>query len=217
MTTTLLLVLGAAALPRDRWAPRLGDPSLIAWVCVATYLATMALCFRARQRARPGQEQHLRTFWLGLSLCLAFLALNKELDLHVLLIQTGRDLAGADGWLQHRRIVLGAFLAALGVVGAGAVILVLRRLRPAGREVYLALVGFASLMGFLLLRVSPLEPISKLLTIHIFTEEDGFAHVHLSELLELVNLAIIAAGAWCFARRPLHVPGEWPPTNETQR
>ena len=86
------------AVMRDgRWRPGIGDPTFLGWVTVAAYFAAALACGRAwrlDRRARlAGDRSSSPTFWLILSLLLAFLGINKQLDLQSLLTHLALDRA----------------------------------------------------------------------------------------------------------------------------
>lgn len=193
-------ILAAAGSVHPRWAFGFHDASFIGWVCTAGYVAVAVLCWRAGGQAQARGQNNARLFWLGLALALTGLGINKELDLHDLLIQTVRDLSFAEGWYERRRIVLGAVLAAVAVAGAVGSFTLLPRLRPFSREMRMACIAFVTLFTVLLLRSAPWSAVARVLTFHVTGQEDGPLHVHLSELIELLTLAWIAPAAHRFAK-----------------
>lgn len=194
------LFLAAAGSAPVRWAAGFHDATVIGWVCTAGYLAAAGLCWAAGNQARTRGEGNAHLFWLGLAVALAGLGINKQLDLHDLLIQTGRDLALAQGWFEQRRMVLGVGLTALAVLGAASVFLLLPRLRPFSPEMRVAGTTLVVLFAVLLLRSAPWPVVARVLTFHVTGREDGLLHVHLSELVELLALAWIAPAARRVAR-----------------
>ena len=62
------------------WKPGIGDPTVYGWLAAAAYALGALLCWRASRRA-PARE---RKFWLIAMALLAFLAINKQLDLQTL-------------------------------------------------------------------------------------------------------------------------------------
>lgn len=188
-------VLAAAGSVYPRWAVGFHDASFIGWVCTAGYVAAAVFSWSAGNQARSRGQRHARLFWLGLALALAGLGINKELDLHDLLIQTARDLSLAEGWYERRRIVLGSVLVAVAAGGTLGLWMLLPRLRPFTHEMRVAGIAFITLCGVLLLRGAPWSVVSSVLTLNVTGQEDGLLHVHLSEVFELVALAWIAPAA----------------------
>jgi hypothetical protein len=138
-----------------RWRPQIGDPTPMGWLTVAAYAATAALALGVTLRAdrfpaaTRGRE---RALWAVLTLLLAFLAVNKQLDLQSFLTATGRCVSQLGGWYEDRRGVQARFILTL-AAGAAAVclgLLILMR-RTLARQ-WLALVGVSALCGFVLIR-----------------------------------------------------------------
>ncbi|HPC59181.1 MAG TPA: hypothetical protein PKX23_00855 [Verrucomicrobiota bacterium] len=107
-----------------RWRPQIGDPSFMGWFTVAAYaLAAAAAALTAARPAlrRPGEPWRERVWW-GVAMLLAFLCVNKQLDLQSLLTDIGRVIARQQGWYEHRRdfqkwAVVGVVLMASGFGG----------------------------------------------------------------------------------------------------
>jgi hypothetical protein len=194
MTPRLLLLAAESEPPGERWLFDFGDPSLLGWACVAAYLAAAWACFHAWRKSQNEATAPARALWFGLGVGLVALGINKQLDLQLLLIDVGRRLAVAEGWYANRRIVLGVFLGLLGLVGLAAAVFTLRKFRPLG-PARAALAGFSCLVLVLLLRAAPWQPIRALLGGQLFDEHAGLCEVHLSELIELALLTVIALAA----------------------
>lgn len=150
-----------------RWHVGVGDPTFAGWVVCFMYAACAVMCWRAHRSSHYGHivlagsapreaqlQMRLSIGWLGSSLVMALLALNKQLDLQTWVIEVGRDLAHEQGWYARRHEVQAEFLAVfatgcMAVAGVAAWWLkpVARRLlRPAG--------GFCVLALFVLLRAA---------------------------------------------------------------
>lgn len=83
------------------WSPKIGDPHLVGWFTVLAYaltaLAASILVVRADRYFGSSTIKAQRTFWLGIAILYAFLAVNKELDLQSFITATGRCIAQLDG------------------------------------------------------------------------------------------------------------------------
>lgn len=93
-----------------RWRPEIGDPSFMGWFTVAAYAVAAVLALRAWKLRRE-------SVWLFVSLGMAVLCVNKQLDLQSLFTAIGRVVAWHGGWFEQRRdyqkwIVLGVIVAA---------------------------------------------------------------------------------------------------------
>lgn len=130
------------------WTPGIGDPTWQGWVTVAAYLAALTLALAVALRPGTGG----RGFWIMLVPLLAFLAVNKQLDLQTALTATGRCMAQAQGWYEKRRPVQLTFIAGLLVLTVTVVALLALALRHSLRRNGLALLGLAVLGAFVLVR-----------------------------------------------------------------
>ena len=73
----------------ERWAPGIGDPTVVGWVTVVVYAAVAFLCLSARNNVAMHEGRRVRTLWLGLGILLVILGINKQLDLQSLFTQVG--------------------------------------------------------------------------------------------------------------------------------
>jgi hypothetical protein len=181
-----------------RWSPRIGDPSAMGWATVAAYAVAAALAWRTARAGRFPPERRLveRLFWVALSVGLAALAVNKQLDLQSGLTALGRCMAQIDGWYAHRRAVQAAFVMALGAGAALAAIVAVIALRRSLARLWLALVGAAALGAFVMIRAVGFHHIDALIGLEI----GGW---RINWILELGGVALIALGAvWARAMGP---------------
>ena len=166
------------------WEPGIGDPTLYGWVTVAAYALAALACWRAH-RAAPRAE---RRAWLVLAVGMAFLAINKQLDLQSLMTAIGRGTARAHGWYEHRRPAQTLFIAAMAGAGLIGMVLLLRSYRRAGLALQGALAGAVLLCVFILIRASSFEKMDQFINSHL-------AGVRANHAMELGGIAIIAACA----------------------
>ena len=101
-----------------RWEPTIGDPTFMGWFTVASYAVAALLAARVWLRKRE-------KIWLLVTIGMAGLCVNKQLDLQSLITAIGRVIAWHEGWFEQRRayqkwIVLGVMLF-FAVVGAWSV------------------------------------------------------------------------------------------------
>ena len=92
---------------QEQWSPGLGDPHLMGWVIVGVYAATAlaALTLALRNAFHGPGATRERIFWAGIGIVLAFLAVNKQLDLQSLMTAIGRCHAQLAGWYDDRATV----------------------------------------------------------------------------------------------------------------
>lgn len=96
------------------WSPKIGDPNVTGWVTVVVYGLCAAAGFGVALR-RPHRAG--RVFWLILTGIMAFLAINKQLDLQSVLTAAGRCLAHAQGWYGNRHQVQLLVIGGIGLFG----------------------------------------------------------------------------------------------------
>ena len=172
------------------WTPGIGDPTVYGWVTVAAYALGALCCWRASTRA-PSRE---RRFWLVLSLIMAFLCVNKQLDLQTLLTSFGRFEAKAYGWYDDRHEYQIAFIVALAAASALAVIAMVVRARRASGAVRGAIAGLAVLLLFILVRASSFHKVDWFINLHL-------RGIRANHLLELGGIAVVTAFALAAATK----------------
>lgn len=174
------------------WYERIGDGGPVAWIITFAYLAAAVLCFLAARRSlsEPRPE---RTLWLAAAGVVLFLALNKQLDLQVGLIEFWRENALASGWYGARRTVqLVAF--GTGLVAAGfAAWWLLPVMWRQGGALKAAFAGLALIGIYIFLRAAEFQ--------HVLWDGPGPHGPGWLSALELGGIAIVAVAAWR-ARRP---------------
>ena len=172
------------------WSPGIGDPDLYGWLGVALYglAAALAVLVAWRGPFPSGHHQRGAVLWLGIAMLMAFLALNKQLDLQSLLITVGRCLARDEGWYESRRLVQRDFIMGMAlatVLGAWATA---RLFGFLVRGDALLQAGLAAVAGFVLVRAMHL--------FHVLVPEDPtldyLVHV-LTTALELTGPTLLLA------------------------
>ena len=151
------------AAERVRWHFGVNDPDIHSWVAVGGYALGAALAFRAAGIAARSGEKFEHRFWQVVCAILLTLGINKQLDLHVLLIDLGRNLALDNGLFAERRQIQRLFIlavaAAAGVVLVAAAVLTRRR-QPAVRW---ALAGIVITCAYGFLRAASFSHVDRLL------------------------------------------------------
>jgi hypothetical protein len=135
-----------------------------------------------------------RLFWGGIGSVLALLAVNKQLDLQTLLTVLGRCHAIVEGWYDTRQAVQRAFIRSVAV---GAAILLLGLswfLRDSLRRNFLALCGFAFVLGFVVIRAVGFHDVDQLIGAE-------WKSVRMNWVLELTGLLLILMAALPRLRR----------------
>jgi hypothetical protein len=172
------------------WEPGIGDPTVYGWATVAAYAFGGLCCWRASRRGLARE----RRFWLLLAAVMAFLCINKQLDLQTLMTDFGRFEAKKHGWYDERRIYQLAFILALAAVSALATSALLVRMRRARPPVWGGIAGLALLLFFIFVRASSFDKMDWLISQHLGT-------VRVNHLMELGGIAMVAISALAAARR----------------
>ena len=171
------------------WQPGIGDPTVYGWATVAAYALGAACCWSAAQRA-PVREKR---FWQGIAIVMAFLCVNKQLDLQTLLTDFGRAQAKAQGWYENRRQFQVGFIVILSLAAlAGLLILLTRSLRGSA-PMRGALGGIVLLVLFVLVRASSFTKVDWLLSQRV-------GSLRANHLMEFGGIAVVTIFALAATR-----------------
>jgi hypothetical protein len=175
-----------------RWRPQIGDPSFMGWFTVAAYAAAAVLCFIAANRipatADARETRRQRRMWLGVGVLMAFLCINKQLDLQSLFTDVGRVLANREGWHDQRRTVQRWFVITVAAAGAMTFAIVAWKIRSILRESIVLLLGLCSLITFIVIRAASFHHVDVLLGSELLG-------IRVNWILELGGIALIALSA----------------------
>jgi FtsH-binding integral membrane protein len=154
------------------------------WVTVVCYLAATVLS-AFTSYSLIGRQ---RVFWLGLTVLLLALAINKQLDLQSALTEAGRCLAKAQRWYEERQSVQVKFIFWVMATSLVAALLSAWVMRHDLGKIWLALVGLAFLVAFIAVRAAGF---------HHFDRFIGFAFgsIRMNWVLELGGIAAIIGNA----------------------
>ncbi|TGD67623.1 hypothetical protein EYC08_02905 [Tabrizicola sp. WMC-M-20] len=171
----------------NRWSPTIGDPTFWGWFTVAAYVACAVLALRVVIRRRGGSAR-AQVFWTLLCLAMAFLAVNKQLDLQSLLTATGRCIAQLQGWYEDRRAfqrtVILALLALILIVLAASLYYMRRDLPRNG----LALLGLIVVAGFVAFRAVGFHHFNEIINLRV-------RDIRFNVIFELTGLVMITLNA----------------------
>ena len=141
------------------WSPRIGDPTVAAWLTVILYLVTSISCWiLARELGLPGIE---RRAWRSISVLFFFLGINKQLDLQTALTEAGRYLAHDQGWYEQRQLVQLAFIALIAMICLISAITLLIWVRDAPISTWSALIGTTLVIGYVLIRAASFHHVDR--------------------------------------------------------
>ena len=176
-----------------RWAPGIGDPTVIGWITVIVYFIVAVICLKAAfttiQNNKQTTEKSIKTFWIFLTLFLVALGINKQFDFQSLLTQIGRDISVEQGWYKHRRIVQMYFVSMIGTIGIIALTFLIKTYHNTYSSIKITLAGCITLFVFIVIRASSFHHIELLIDMKLFG-------IKVNWLLELGSLVIIGIGAY---------------------
>lgn len=183
-----------------RWAPGIGDPTIMGWVTVVIYFGAAFLCFWAvlktyanQDNIIPGQDKALKLFWFCLSVFLIILGTNKQLDLQSLLTQVGKDMAIAQGWYEKRRVVQFLFIILIGGTGVIVLSVLIRKFWKMLDYVKVTLVGCVILFMFIMIRAMSFHHVDILINTRL-------AGIKMNWLFEIGGLSVILLGTIRYLR-----------------
>ena len=170
------------------WSPTIGDPTPLGWFTVVAYgVAAIWLWVTAR-----GNEDGERLLWRLCALFLAFLCINKQLDLQSFLTAAGRCQAQQAGWYDDRRTYQEMFIYGILATAGLAIVLMLLVLREKIGRNLLLLLGMVTLSAFIVIRAAGAHKFDALIS-------QDVGPFKINHLLELGGIAILMLA--CLFRR----------------
>jgi hypothetical protein len=166
-----------------QWSPQIGDPSFMGWFTVASYFACALFSAIIVLINRKADRQFF-FFWGMISLLMILLGVNKQLGLQSLVTEIGRQIARAQGWMDHRRIVQLWFIVVFGSAAIAIFAWFVIKMKDFFKRFSLAFVGLFFLLSFIIVRAC---------SFHHFDEVLGFRFFELKVnwLLELPGIYLI--------------------------
>lgn len=175
------------------WSPGIGDPTLVGWITVFAYLAAAGLCFasvalvgRARQ-SRVARWKETALWWI-LGLLMAFLGINKQLDLQTAFTEFMRMVAFDEGWYERRRFYQEWFILFLGLwvaIALGGLLYLTHKVSPWART---AAVGCGLVAGYVVARAASFHNFDQIIQHEIL-------FLRVNWILELGGIAVVVLGA----------------------
>ena len=173
---------------KGQWRPTIGDPSFMGWFTVGSYFACAILSVILVLTTQNADRRSF-LFWSMISLLMILLGINKQLDLQSLFTEVGRQIARAQGWMDHRRVVQFWFIVAFGAtVMVGFFLFVIIR-RDLFRRFVLAFAGLFFLLSFIVTRAASFHHFDKMLGFRLFGAKMNW-------LLELSGIYAIVLAAF---------------------
>lgn len=147
------------------WEPGIGDPTAWGWITVAAYAIAAAYGWKAAYVAQIS-GRHWKTesaFWLGVTLIMIALGINKQLDLQSLLTEVMRSFAKESGWYARRRTAQEAaivFMVISSLAVAAGIFYILRRTKF---EVKIAGAALCCVLAFVVIRAASFHHVDALI------------------------------------------------------
>lgn len=165
------------------WQPQIGDPSFMGWFTVGSYFGC-AICGAMIVLMNRKGDREFFLFWSMISVLMILLGINKQLDLQSLFTEVGRQIARAQGWMDHRRAVQFWFILGFGTCVVGGFVFFVVILKDLFKRFTLAFIGLFFLLSFIIVRAA---------SFHHFDEMLGWTLLEskINWILELTGVYLI--------------------------
>jgi hypothetical protein len=168
-----------------RWRPVIGDPSPMGWFTVAAYALAAFLAWRVWS-----QNRERNRVWFGVTVLMAFLCLNKQMDLQSLVTDIGREIARFFGEYEHRRGFQKFFIIAVLAIVAIFGPLFAWKYRTFLKGHKLLAAGLVFLLTFIVVRAISFHHMD------VFLKKSRAGGVKMNWILELTGIGLVALAAW---------------------
>ena len=179
------------------WSPGIGDPNIMGWITVTLYAISAWQSYRVATLRSSILAKGERRIWWILVFGLAFLCLNKQLDLQSALTEFGRILFKQQGWYAARRNVQVLFIFGIAAIAIFSAIALFFIVRKASLATHLAIAGAIWLLAFIIIRAAGFHHMD----IHLFQD---FFGIKLNWVYEIAGISMIIAGARMQFKRLSH-------------
>ena len=166
-----------------RWRPVIGDPSPMGWFTVVAYALAAFLAWRTWTQNRD-------RVWLGVTVLMAFLCLNKQIDLQSLFTDLGREFARLFGQYEHRRGFQKFFIVTVLAIVAVFGPLFAWKYRAFLKGHKLLAAGLVFLLTFIVVRAISFHHMD------VFLKKSRAGGVKMNWILELAGIGLVALAAW---------------------
>ncbi len=185
ISTCIVSTLSLGFIEAGQWHPGISDPTPMGVIIFVCYFIGAAVCGVRAWRClySPALRQAHFRFWVFCGIALFLFGLNKQLDLHQLISQVGRDWARAEGWYENRGAFQSIFMKCLAGVGAATLLALFWAMRCMPFRFYVALLGLMALGFYVLVRTASFHQVDHFLGLGT----EGF---RLAWLVELGGIAI---------------------------
>jgi len=173
------------------WQP-FNDPTPIGWIITISYALGAVVSYQAYQHekrlsiAEPGRYRP--KLWLAFSIALTAFALNKQLDLQILVTSVGRKVFFLIGLYARRRAFQAVFVVFVALAGLALAIGTAAYARRAGIRYLVPLLGLVYLICFVIIRAASFHHVDVLLGTRL-------TYMKVNAALELGGVALIGGSA----------------------
>jgi hypothetical protein len=180
-----------------QWRPAIGDPTTIGWITTVAYFVATFIAFHAARRTggAPGLPAGGRFIWMMVMMLMAFLGLNKQLDLQSLLNETGRILSFQFGLFEQRREIQKWFMIGLFAVSLLGGVSTLIFFRAFWKQHLILIAGLCLVFTYITLRAASIEHIEHRIAHHMENPRTG-------GMMETVGIVLILLAAFIDWRNP---------------
>ena len=177
-----------SVIQNSKWSPGIGDPTVIGWLIFAAYITAAILCGKCTHSARKNHQKKQFAFWLIITIILALLAANKQLDIQTWLTHVARKTARKEGWYAHRQTFQMWVVSSMAAIGTILIAIAGWIMRKDSSSL-MTIIGLILLLTFIVIRAASHHSIDHFLAVKF----SGQKRRYLLELAAIMCIAISAA------------------------
>lgn len=175
------------------WQPGFHDDHFIGWLITGSYFACAILAAMYATFLHQMENQRACKLWFIIAFIMILLGINKQLALQMLLAEMGRQVAHAQGWYDHRRIVQVSFIIVFATTFTALFVWSAKVYCDLFRRYIVAFCGLFFLLGFVIIRAATFHHFGEIIqydlhgiTLNWVLELTGIYMIILAEVKEIV-------------------------------
>lgn len=175
------------------WRPSFHDDHFVGWLITGSYLACSILAALYATFLHQMEDKRACKLWFLISCLMVLLGINKQLALQMLFAEMGRQVAHAQGWYDHRRIVQLSFIVIFATSLTAVFVWFTKAYLNLFRRYRLAFCGLFFLLGFVIIRAATFHRFGEIIqydlhgiTLNWVLELAGIYMIILTELKEMM-------------------------------
>lgn len=179
------------------WQPSIGDPSFVGWFTVFAYFITFILSLKVvaiEKHIFARRRQRQKQLWLAITVLMAFLCINKQLDLQSFFTASARYFLQDWDMYEYKRDLQKFFIVSIFFTGLLVLAFIIKELYHVARKHLLAIIGIVFLSMFILIRASSFHGVDYFISYKLL----GFK---MNWILELGGIALIFANGILLLQR----------------